>query len=118
MNTPTSFPTRMFQVWIYTVGHQSLLIRSPIGEIDSTNIDLIMTGVKYMALPTIVRGLYVEQATAEEVREVSDIIGKQIPAGHVRILVTGGQRFIVVASSMQFSENENDFFSNPFDLYP
>jgi hypothetical protein len=47
----TSFIDRTFQLWEYRVSHSSLLNRSPKSPGVSTNIDLICTGVEYLAVP-------------------------------------------------------------------
>ena len=113
---------RDFKVWEYQISHGQLLIRSPKAPATDTspehqtNVDLVFLGVEYMCLPRVFRGLTLDQATTEEVRTLKTILGKAPEPGSVRMLVSGGKRFAVIAASVALSENDWDIFDSPFEF--
>ncbi len=110
----TSFADRAFQLWEYRVSHGSLLIRSPKGPGISKNIDVICVGVEYLAAPRHMRGLDLAEATTEEIKNLSDLLGKEIQRSRVRVIISEGRRFPIVAVSFRISENDGDIFDSPF----
>jgi hypothetical protein len=113
--TKDRFANRTFQLWEYRVSHGSLLIRSPRDTYANKNIDIICTGVEYLAAPRFIRGIEVVQPTPEELRQVEQILGRQITASSVVILASSGLRFTIVAASLKVEENKNDIFDSPFE---
>lgn len=122
MTTTTPYANRVFKVWEYQVSHGELLIRSPMSPATHstpeqlTNIDLVCLGVEYMALPRLMRGLEIVSATQEELDHLEALVGSPIEPGRVRILLSAGKRFPVVASSFHLSENDWDIFESPFEF--
>lgn len=110
----TSFTDRAFQLWEFKVSHGSLLIRSPRGPEKQKNIDLVCVGVEYLAAPRHLRGLEIQDATTAEVQTISQLLGKDVQPTNIRIMVSQGQRFPIVAASFRISENEGDIFDSPF----
>jgi hypothetical protein len=110
----TTFEDRVFQLWEYKVSHGSLLIRSPKVADILENVDLICTGVEYVAVPRHMKGLDLVEATSEEVINLSQLLGKELETNHIRVIVSGGRRFPVVAASFRFSKNTDDIFASPF----
>jgi hypothetical protein len=111
----TSFPDRAFQLWEYRVSHGSLLVRSPQSTGIPTNIDLVCVGVEYLAAPRHIQGLDLVEGTAEEITTLSLLLGKNIePPSKVRVIVSAGRRFPIVASYFKISENQHDIFHSPF----
>ena len=53
--------SRRFQVWLYTVSHGQLLIRSVKGSRQPTRIDLLFTNVHSLDLPTTTEGLAIRR---------------------------------------------------------
>jgi hypothetical protein len=113
---------RQFQVWEYQVSHGQLLIRSPKSPATertperTTNVDIAFLGVEYMSVPRVLRGLVLEQATPEEVRELGALLGKPPERGAVVVLASAGRRFFVVAHSFAVSENDWDIFESPVEF--
>jgi hypothetical protein len=113
---------RVFKVWEYQVSHGQLLIRSPKAPATSTaperltNVDLVCSGVEYMSLPRVLHGVELAQPSREEVEQLGSLLGRQIEAGSIRILASGGKRFPVVAASFSLSENDWDIFESPFEF--
>lgn len=106
---------RTFQLWEYRVNHGSLLIRSPQGADAKTNVDIICTGVEYIAAPRFLRGIEIAEPTLDELRKLEQTLGKPLTAASVRILASSGQRFAIVAASFRLEENERDIFESPFE---
>ena len=63
------------------------------------NVDFICIGVEYVAAPRHLRGLEVEGATTVELQSLSQLLDKNIDSRKVRVLVSQGRRFPVVAAS-------------------
>jgi hypothetical protein len=113
--------TRRFQVWEYQVSHGQLLLRSPsptVGgdDLPPTNLDLIFVGVVYMNVPSSLQGIAIEPATDAEHAHIDELLGRSVTREWVRILVSGGRRFIVVAAGWSASENDWDIFESPFEF--
>lgn len=113
---------RDFKVWEYQVSHGQLLIRSPISPATDrapervTNIDIVCTGVEYMSLPRLLRGIVMAPATLEEVRYIGALLGKTLTRDTTATLASNDRRFHVVASSFVISENDWDIFDSPFEF--
>lgn len=107
-----SFLDRRFQLWEYRVSHGALLVRSPKGPAAETNIDLVFTGVEYVACPRMLRGLEMAPANDEDLRRVSSEFGPVAETDQVFVLVSAGARHLVVATSCRVSENFDDIFDN------
>jgi len=110
----SSFTERAFQLWEFKVSHGSLLIRSPKAPSIPNNIDVVCKGVEYLAAPRHIRGLDLGQATTEEIENLSNLLGKEVPPSRVRVISSEGRRFPIVAVSFRISENENDISDSPF----
>ncbi len=110
----TTFPDRTFQLWEYRVSHGSLLIRSPIGPGVSTNVDLVCVGVIYLAAPRHMRGLELVEGTVDEIKMLRELLGKDVEPASVRVIVSAGHRFPIVAANFKISENQHDIFHSPF----
>jgi hypothetical protein len=105
---------RAFQLWEYKVSHGSLLIRSPKAPGVSENIDLICVGVEYLAVPRHMKGLDLVEATPQEIKQLSQLLGKELQPRHIRIIVSEGRRFPIVAASFRLDENTDEIFDSPF----
>ena len=114
--------TRIFKVWEYQVSHGQLLIRSPKAPeslsvpVQVTNLDLSFNGVEYMAIPRLLRGIELVEATAQELDLLSGILDRSIELENVFVLRSGTHRFPIVAASFAASENSWDIFESPFEF--
>src|SRR5215472_14871400 len=66
---------RKFEVWLYSVSHGQLLLRSNRSEKFSTRIDVLFKDVAAMALPTVFDGLSVAEAVTDEARNLNIQLG-------------------------------------------
>jgi hypothetical protein len=113
---------RDFKVWEYHVSHGQLLIRSPKAPATDasperhTNVDLVFLGVEYISLPRLLRGVMLDRASADDLRLLEATLGTAPAPASVRMLVSGGRRFAVVAASVTVSENDWDIFDSPFEF--
>lgn len=112
----------MFKIWEYQVSHGQLLIRSPKAPATGTspelltNVDLVCLGVDYVAVPCVLHGLELLPPSPDEIRQLEVLLGKTIALDNVKVLASGGKRFLVVASSFSLSENDWDIFESPFEF--
>src|SRR5437879_4562815 len=109
---------RAFHLWEYQVSHGQLLIRSPKSPSGrdepgcDTNVDLVCLGVEYLALPASLHGLEVTQATDDEKAQIEQLLGRKLEPKNIRILVSLGQRYPIVAAFFSLSENDWDIFES------
>jgi hypothetical protein len=105
---------REFQFWQFTVSHESLLVRSPMGDGAASNVDLMFVGVEYVELPRLLDSLQIDTPTADEVRHVGQRLGRTVQATEVTVLVSNGRRYVVVAVALRVAESDMDIFDSPF----
>lgn len=110
--------TRRFQFWEYHVSHGMALIRSPRTEETLSNIDIILAGVEYLALPRHLGGLQVQEALPSEVERVEMILAREVVPDRVWALVCNNTRHIVVAAQLVVRESNMEIFESPFDEDP
>lgn len=113
--TIAEHPDRQFQLWEYKVSHGSALIRSPRGPSASTNVDIVVVGVEYLSLPTLLRGVIVEEGTAKEQAQMSGLLGRMLADEGVWALVSSQVRYLVVGVQLDVRENTMDIFESPFE---
>lgn len=101
---------RRFQLWEYRVGHGALLIRSPKGPDAKTNIDLVFSGVEYLACPRMLRGLELAPVTAEDLQRSVAGFGQVVDPDQIFVMISAGVRHLVIATSCHVSENMDDIF--------
>ncbi len=109
-----SYQARHFQLWEYKVSHGSLLVRSPRRPTIPTNIDLFFVGVEFVMLPRHLEGVELMHGTLDDVKKIRTIIGHEVPAKHVFVFLSSGNRFHVVATTYKLDQNEGDIFGSPF----
>ncbi len=108
------YPDRRFQIWEYRVSHGSLLVRSPKGPRNPTNVDLVFVGVEYLALPRLLRGVMLVNGTEVDRATVSELFGPVDDPDQVFILISQSSRFPVVAVACQAREHDFDIFQSLF----
>lgn len=106
-----------FALWEYWVSHGSLLIRNPGRPRSVKNRDLIFKAVEFVGIPVALPGLKLVESTESEARELSAMLGKDVPRASVRIFeLADGRRFPLVAPILIERESETD--ESPFLSYP
>ncbi|WP_432946218.1 hypothetical protein ACQPXM_07650 [Kribbella sp. CA-253562] len=110
-----SFQNRRFQVWEYRVSHGSLLVRSPRGPENETNVDLIFVGVEFMSVPRHLNGIELHVGGDADVRRATEGLGYAVDAGQVFALISGGRRHVIVAAGQRVTEHGGDIFDSPFN---
>lgn len=108
-------PARRFQLWEYHVSHGTALLRSPRGSRETANIDIMLFGVEYLALPRHLEALRLERGTDDEERRVAELLGREPGSGRVWVLISAGVRHLVVAAKVDVRETSMDIFDSPFE---
>lgn len=101
---------RRFQIWEFSVSHGRLLIRSPAGPESAKNIDLLFSGVQYMACARLMRGIRIEQPSTEDNEVVTRLFRALRDSEELHVLVSAEGRNYIVAASAQLSENGKGLF--------
>jgi hypothetical protein len=97
---------RLFQIWIYTVSHSTLILRSTNDEDQETkgcNIDIEFWGIAYMELPNLFKGIKVRRLA----NSISQNIDKfKSDAGYsVFEITTDDAQYYVVAAGCRVGKN-------------
>ncbi len=59
---------RKFQLWLYSVSHGQLLLRSPKSAVEPSRVDVLFQNVLGLHLPTLMEGLNIELADQQLAR--------------------------------------------------
>ncbi|MHC5797054.1 hypothetical protein ACVXZ4_12925 [Lacisediminihabitans sp. FW035] len=94
------------------MSHGSLLVRSPKGPDAETNIDLVFSGVEYVACPRMLRGLELVEVTPDDIQRVGAEFGAVVAPNQVFLLLSAGARHLVIASSCRVNKNLDDIFDS------
>lgn len=105
---------RNFKFWYYRVSHGELLVRSPKDTSNKTNIDIVVTDVKYVDLPKLLPTLEIHEANEDDLIFLKSRIGEKLTKSKTIVLVSEGKRFYIVATFIKVQENELDIFDLPF----
>lgn len=108
---------RVLKLWDYRVSHQQLLVRGPKGANQSKNLDIAFVGVRYLSIPSTMRGVSIEAANADEVRELQIVLGNLVEPDSIFVMCTGASRHIVVAAAMKIFENELEIFESSLEKF-
>jgi len=105
---------RQFQLWEYHVSHGAMLFRSPESVGKQGTVDIICTGVQYVAAPRNVGEIEVAGATPDEVAGLERILGKPIRLPEQVYVLAGPRgRFPLVAVSLSIQEHRGGLFKSP-----
>jgi hypothetical protein len=108
---------RRFRIWEYRVSHDQLLVRSPRAERHPRNVDVIFVGVEYLELATMFEGLEIAEPTDADLAHVRAAYKAEVRPDYVRVLVSQGRRYLVVAAGMKIEENELDLFESSLESF-
>lgn len=106
-----SFKDRKFQVWGYSVSHQSLLIRSP-GKGEQKNIDMKFVGVEILDVSTdigFVHGIEIKDISEYREFQLIDLGDSML---NCYIICGDSRDSHVVALAMEIEENDFDLFES------
>jgi len=101
---------RRFQIWEFSVSHGRLLLRSPAGPENDTNIDILFSGVQFMACPRLMRGIRIEVPSREDLEAIIMLFRALRKTETLHVLVSEEHRNYIVAASAQVSENRKELF--------
>lgn len=100
----------IFKMWHYSVSHNKMLLRS---VHDGWNTDICFLDIKYIELPTVLRGITILEPSQTDVEYLSDII--DIKDERITVILSQGKRYYVVSSIVKVIENELDLFELPYE---
>jgi hypothetical protein len=112
--------SRRFQIWNYTVGHSELLLRSTKTSGVVTRVDVFFKNVAAIHLPTILDGLSVSEASAEETAELHIQVDPSRLEGR-KVFAVRGSNFTgyVIAGVIAWHEDEREYHEpSRFSLTP
>jgi hypothetical protein len=96
------------RLWDYTVSHAVALFRRPATPSVPENLDLIFSGVSYLALPTT---LDHPTITMGSVEDLADVAPSSVPTGsRLFVIRQAGQTHYVIAAGLSLEENRRDLF--------
>jgi hypothetical protein len=106
---------RPFQIWIYTVGHGQLLLRSNRSNEYSTRVDILFKDVAALQLPTVFDGLVIDLASKDEAARLNVQLGSMVHSRH-RTFIVRGTTFAgyVIAGAVFWHEDEGDHHDESF----
>lgn len=105
---------RHFQLWEYHVSHGTALVRSPRSTDEPNNIDIMLFGVEYLALPRHLDAVQLAQGTENDRRRAEELLGRTVQADRVWVVSSGEVRHLVVAAKVDVRETTMDTFDSPF----
>lgn len=104
------FPDRRFQIWLYTVGHRQLLIRSVRTDNDPRRIDVLFSNVSVISMPTWPDGMRIRKLSADSgdlAGYVEAGVALKSEAGDSHFLLEGdGWRGFISCGSIAVAEDE------------
>jgi hypothetical protein len=111
-------PERVFQLWSYTVGMGKLLLRSVKTASFTTRLDVLFQNVQAVKLPTVLHGLTVSTAEANEIAAITGDTGLLPDAERSFFLLSGsGYNGYIVAGIMLSCEDSLEYFE-PSEIWP
>jgi hypothetical protein len=102
---------RDFQVWLYTVSHAQLLLRSTRSSEHGTRVDILFKDVQAVQLPTTLRGLKMVVMSRPDAIETSKRMGVNLRGNHSVFLLRGSNyEGFVIAGGAFTHEDEGEYF--------
>jgi hypothetical protein len=103
--------TRTFQVWLYTVSHSILLLRSVKDERLSTRIDVLFKPVRFMSVPATLAGIDVRLVDRADLSGPEHALLLAACGPKDKVFALSGERggAWVVAGVMAFHEDEGAY---------
>lgn len=119
MSTQLVAFSRQFQVWLYTVGHAQLLLRSTKTQEHPTRIDVLFKVVGAIYLPTLFDGLTILEASQEEISNLN--LAPPFARGSKKMYLMQGANFsgYVMAGIVTWHEDDGEY-NDPsyFQIFP
>lgn len=112
------FADREFVFLFYQTSHSEAIIRSFKRDIiqdknHDKNIDIYIGAIEYIELPCRFQGFRISKPTEEEQIYLCRKLRTDIPIEKIIVLVSGEERYYVVASVLSVLENDLDFLELP-----
>ena len=114
---------RPFQIWVYSVSHGQLLLRSNKSGIYETRIDVLFKNVSYMNIATNLDVLMIRQVEYHFIKEIgAPVDGDAVKNRNFYELRSNGNKGYIFSGSVNWHEDngshyEASFFQSSF-LFP
>jgi hypothetical protein len=108
---------RAFQIWDYNVSHGQLLLRSPKSPDIAMNVDVVLWGVEYVEIASMLQGLEIVSPSSDEVRRVGEALASKADPSGVHCFVSGGRRYLVAAAGFKVLRNDLDLFESSLEYF-
>lgn len=109
---------RRFRLWDYNVSHNQLLLRSPQTPGIPTNIDIVIWGVEYLDLASMLDGVELAPAVGADLERAEKFVGRKLErSSKAFCLISGDRRSLVVASGFKVLENTLDVFESSLEYF-
>lgn len=101
---------RKFQLWLYSVSHGQLLLRSTKNQNYQTQVDILFKNVATIQLPALFVGLVISEMSQEEFRLLNLSTGL-LPVNERRCFKLEGEnwRGVIVAGHVSWSEDDSEY---------
>lgn len=83
-----------------------------------TSIDIICSGVEYLAVPRHLGHIVISEPTKDEIEHPEGILGKKLVSTRIWVLQALHNRFLLVAAGLTVREWHGDIFDSPFQASP
>ena len=101
---------RHFQMWEFTVSHDSLLLRSTKGPTHPTRFEVLFKGVALINLPTSFDGLTISVASNQETSALAPQLGALLRHKQHLFLIDGGTfSGHVIAGLVAWHEDQGEY---------
>ncbi len=107
---------RLFQLWDANVSHQQLLIRSAANVNDCGNIDIVFWGVKFVVLPTELRGIALDDSASMGDSSLHSQYGPLSGTKVFKISSASKEYYVVAAGAKVLANSMNIFESSLVDF--
>lgn len=104
---------KIFKLWYYAVSHKQMLLRS-VDYAEDCNIDIYFGDVSYVEIPMEINGVEILETTQEDMDYIKRRIGSTDKT--ITVLMSGNQKYFIVASVVKLMKNNLSLFELPFDI--
>ena len=101
---------RIFQLWLYSVSHGQLLLRSTKDQTHQTQVDILFKNVATIQLPVLFAGLVISEMSTEEVRSLNLSAGL-LTVNERKCFKLEGDNWhgLIVAGHVSWLENDAEY---------
>ncbi len=108
---------RKYKLLFYQVSHGEMILRSDKDDIaQSHTIDIYFGDVKYMEIPSELKGIRFRRANENDIRYLKSKLS-DITEDEVVVIISNGTEYFVVASLISILENDLSYMELPIHCF-